>query len=164
MITSSHLHFRRYPPIYPNITPRYYIPDSLYTLYRLWRPFLHLFQLTYTMLTIQQIPCKPNVVLLSIILHLPDRLRFDRLIREKLEGETVKRWNLKLCSGEIDPVGWLDVNVLSHQTCSTGRAFPASWIQKYAMFESFLMIRLFRWKHLVSLLLTLSPPKKAPAT
>lgn len=50
------------------------------------------------------------------------RLRFDRLIREKLEGETVKR---ELCSGEIDPVGWLDVNVLSHQTCSTGRAFPA---------------------------------------
>ena len=72
MIISSHLHFRRYPPIYPNITPRYYISDSLYTLHRLWRPFLHLFQWTYTMLTIQQIPCKPNVVLLSIILHLPE--------------------------------------------------------------------------------------------
>lgn len=28
MIISSHLHFRRYPPIYPNIIPRYYIPDN----------------------------------------------------------------------------------------------------------------------------------------
>lgn len=161
MIISSHLHFRRYPPIYPNITPRYYISDSLYTLYRLWRPFLHLFQLTYTMLTIQQIPCKPHVVLLSIILHCPTA---SGLIGWSERSWKVKRWNLKLCSGEIDPVGWLDVNVLSHQTCSTGRAFPAPWIQEYAIFESFLMIRLFRWKHLVSLLLTLSPPKKAPAT
>lgn len=66
-------------------------------------------------------------------------LRFDRLIREKLEG--------------------VDVNVLSHQTCSTGRAFPAPWIQEYAIFESFLMIRLFRWAHVVSLLLNLCPPK-----
>ena len=168
MIISSHLHFRRYPPIYPNIIPRYYIPDNTIQYYSHYidfeGPSCIYSNWTYTMLTIQTNPmqtqccfCCPSYFIC------PTALRFW-----SADPREVRRWNGETWNFAVEKstlLDGLDVNVLSHQTCSTGKAFPAPWIQKYAIFESLLMIRLFRWKHLVSLLLTFvrcPPQKKAP--